>query len=95
MQSKPRSAIIARTSSGEPSKATRSFSKIPTPWKPALAITDSFVSSVLPIDTVAMEVIISRQGVHLGPGGLSMMAGRAGIWVCNFAPELFIGQSVR
>ena len=46
---------MRRTSAGEPSKYSRSFSKISTPSKPAAAIACSFSISVPPSETVAIE----------------------------------------
>lgn len=51
---KPRSATMRRTSPGEPSKVSRSFSKISTAVKPAAAIASSFSSRVPDRQTVAI-----------------------------------------
>src|ERR1700761_3204903 len=52
---RPRSSAMRRTSAGEPSKYSKSFSKISTPSKPAARIAVSFSTRVPLIDTVAIE----------------------------------------
>src|SRR5579872_5746936 len=53
--SSPRSAAICRASRGFPLKKVRSFSKISTALKPALAAAASLASSAPPMQTVAID----------------------------------------